>query len=244
MIDFHSHFLPRMDDGSASTEQSMRMLRTAYRQGVDQIVATSHFYGHRESPEDFLRRRARSAARLPLAEAEDVPRIFLGAEVYYFESMSHSEDLRRLTIEGSEYILIEMPFVRWSDHILAEVLNVRERLHLTPYIAHLERYATLQRGTDNIEQLMREGFIIQCNAEFFLDKGLFGTGRKALKLFEQGKIHLLGSDMHNMSDRPPNVGPARALIREKLGGEQLEYLDRLGSHILKKAHPYEGSHAE
>ena len=232
MIDVHSHVLPRMDDGSSGTEVSMRMLRTSFSQGVDTVFATPHFYGHRESPASFLERREKAFSRLPLEE-EGLPRVYAGAEVYYFESMSHCDDLRRLTLQGSSYILLEMPFIRWSDHIISEVLNVRERLHLTPYLAHIERYFKLQRGTNYIQQLMEEQLILQCNAEFFLDSGFFGTGKKAMKLLEEGKIHLLGSDMHNMSSRPPNLGDAWQLILEKKGPAQLNNVDQLSRHMLK-----------
>ena len=64
MLDFHSHFLPKMDDGSKSTEMSMEMLRSSRKQGVTTIVSTSHFYGTDESPERFLRRRQHAFEKL------------------------------------------------------------------------------------------------------------------------------------------------------------------------------------
>ena len=42
MIDIHSHIIPRVDDGSGSIEESLKMLRSAVRQGVTAIIATSH----------------------------------------------------------------------------------------------------------------------------------------------------------------------------------------------------------
>ncbi|MCD8022363.1 MAG: hypothetical protein LUF30_05135 [Lachnospiraceae bacterium] len=64
MIDFHTHILPGIDDGSSSTEESMEMLRLSYSQGITEIVATPHFYATQESPEHFLRRRASAARHL------------------------------------------------------------------------------------------------------------------------------------------------------------------------------------
>lgn len=43
MIDFHSHVLPCMDDGSKSTEESIQMLSMLREQGVETVVATPHF---------------------------------------------------------------------------------------------------------------------------------------------------------------------------------------------------------
>ena len=52
MLDIHSHFLPKMDDGSKSVEMSLEMLRSSKAQGVTTIVSTSHFYG---SQEDYFK---------------------------------------------------------------------------------------------------------------------------------------------------------------------------------------------
>ena len=57
MIDFHSHILPGMDDGSSSPEESIAMLEMSAGQGIDHIFATSHFYPDEEDPASFLRRR-------------------------------------------------------------------------------------------------------------------------------------------------------------------------------------------
>ena len=82
MIDFHSHFLPGMDDGSKSVQESLKMLSLARDSGVNQIVATPHFYASKESPEHFLRRRESSWETLKEALPDDAPQIWLGAEVY------------------------------------------------------------------------------------------------------------------------------------------------------------------
>ena len=58
VIDFHSHILPGIDDGSASVEQSIAMLRMEAEQGIDHVVATPHFYPQYDTPEHFLRKRA------------------------------------------------------------------------------------------------------------------------------------------------------------------------------------------
>ena len=43
LVDFHSHILPRMDDGSSSVDQSIRMLQMEKEQGIGAVVATPHF---------------------------------------------------------------------------------------------------------------------------------------------------------------------------------------------------------
>ena len=52
MIDFHSHFLPGIDDGSDSIAVSLAMLEAWRSQGIEEIVATPHFYADHNTPED------------------------------------------------------------------------------------------------------------------------------------------------------------------------------------------------
>ena len=44
VIDFHSHVLPGIDDGSRNIETSIEMLRLSRNAGVDRMIATPHFY--------------------------------------------------------------------------------------------------------------------------------------------------------------------------------------------------------
>ncbi|MCD8010975.1 MAG: hypothetical protein LUF34_09435 [Lachnospiraceae bacterium] len=103
MIDFHSHILPGLDDGSSSIEESIEMLRLSARKGVKTMVATPHFYAQKEAPEHFLERRRQSWARLAPRLPEEAPEIYLGAEVYYYTRISNTENLSRLCIGGGRH---------------------------------------------------------------------------------------------------------------------------------------------
>ena len=54
MIDFHTHILPGIDDGSHSTEMTKEMLRREAQMGVTHVYATPHFYAHRSNIGRFL----------------------------------------------------------------------------------------------------------------------------------------------------------------------------------------------
>ena len=49
MVDFHTHILPGIDDGSPDVKTSLEMLKMLRGQGVDKIVATPHFYLAKDS---------------------------------------------------------------------------------------------------------------------------------------------------------------------------------------------------
>jgi protein-tyrosine phosphatase len=70
-------------------------------------------------------------------------------------------------------------------------------------------------------QFLDMDILVQTNASFFLGRR---TARKALKMLGDQKIQFLGSDAHNLTSRPPNLGAALEIIRRKQGQETLEYL--------------------
>ena len=61
--DMHSHFLPGMDDGCQTAEESIRLLEYARKRGVVGMIATPHYYPE-ESIEEFLHRRQEAAQNL------------------------------------------------------------------------------------------------------------------------------------------------------------------------------------
>ena len=56
MIDFHSHILPEMDDGSKDAKMSLAMLQMEREQGVTEVVFTPHFYPQQDTVAHFLRK--------------------------------------------------------------------------------------------------------------------------------------------------------------------------------------------
>lgn len=230
MTDFHAHLLPALDDGSDSLETSLAMLEAWRSQGIGRVCATPHFYAERTTPERFLRRRAEAleALRAAMGPAEGSPALLCGAEVRFFDGISGAEALPSLCLEGTDLLLLEMPFTRWTERMLSEVGELRQR-GVRPVAAHLERYLDLN-PRQTIRRFLQMDVLIQCNAEFFLSRR---TAGKALRMLREEQIHFLGSDAHNMRSRAPNLGPALALIERKLGPRALDRLAALEGMIGK-----------
>ena len=125
MIDFHTHILPGIDDGSRSTDESIQMLRAMPE--VTHVVATPHFYAWENTPERFLRRRTAAWEQLRERLDDTAPDIRLGAEVCYFEGICRSDELHSLCIEGTNMLLLEMPFEKWSSRALHDLLELGHR---------------------------------------------------------------------------------------------------------------------
>ena len=228
MTDFHSHVLPGMDDGSDSVETSLQMLEMWRDQNIGRLCATPHFYAEHTTPERFLRRRdaAYNALMTAARDRGGCPQLLLGAEVRFFDGISNTQELPSLCLEGTELLLLEMPFTRWTERMLGEVADIQRR-GIIPVAAHLERYMEFN-ARKMIDRFMDMDLLVQCNAEFFLSKR---TSRKALALLRAERIHFLGSDAHNTSSRAPNMGAALELIERKLGASSVEHLLRMEEMI-------------
>ena len=235
MIDFHSHILPGIDDGSRDISMSLGMLEELSRQGVDIVCATSHFYVSQRTPEHYLERRQEAYDSLLPVLPNNAPRILLGAEVLYFPGISRMEALPDLCLEGTNLLLLEMPFSSWQEYWIREVCDLALCGEFTLLLAHIERYY-FQQPRKVWDQLLGLDILMQSNADFFLsaDSRLlpFRTGRRALNLLKEDRIHLLGTDAHNLTTRAPHLAEARDKILNQLGQNALDRIDRLGAELL------------
>jgi protein-tyrosine phosphatase len=232
MIDFHSHILPRLDDGSKSSDMSVQMVEASKAYGVDVMVATPHFYVNYNTVDRFLSQREASFEALTTKldkTGVEAPIIRLGAEVYYFSNMAELPGVDKLCIEGTRHLLLEMPFTEWTSRMLGDVEKLIYDCSIIPIIAHLDRYLSFQKHNNYIEDMIAMGAVVQMNGDYI--NGLF-TKRNALKLIKSGVVSLLGSDCHNMEERAPNLGKSFKIVRAGCGDEVLKRIDRCGREIL------------
>ena len=225
MVDFHSHFLPGIDDGSDSVETSLAMLRESHRQGVDIMFATPHFYADEDDPESFLYNRDNAWALLQEAMAEDggdFPEVYLGAEVYFFPGMSVAEELAALNMGPTP----------WRETILDEIEQTGENLHRIPVIAHLDRYMRMLQDPTLFDRLRGRRMLIQVNASFFTHED---TAELALRYLREKRIQFIGSDCHNMDERAPNMGMAADVIRYDGATPYLDELNERLCSLLRRA---------
>lgn len=231
MIDFHTHILPGVDDGSRSVAESVALLQEEKRQGVNTVFLTPHYYAEENSPVSFLKKRYSAWRELEPYIRQGFPDLRLGAEVQYFEGISTVEDVRHLRIVGTEYLLLEMPFRTWSERMIADVLELNDRQNLQIVLAHIERYMAMQ-DPEVWEELRSCGVMMQSNVSFFAN---WKTRRKAVHMLKSGQIHFLGSDCHNMTSRKPNWEQIQkgteVLWEQSAGYRELGNLRSDGIHI-------------
>lgn len=228
MIDWHSHILPGVDDGSRDLAESLAMLKLLREQGVHTVAATPHFYANDESVDSFLNRRASALNMLEKHLPDDAVKIVPGAEVKYYPGISRMHGLKKLCIEGSGLLLLEMSMTKWTEYTIRELVELSSTSGMTVVLAHIERYLKLQsRAT--WDRLYDCGLLMQVNAGFFT--GL-ATRRKALTMLKDGAIQLIGSDCHNTTSRAPCIGQAVEIIRKKLGNDFVDQMNEYGHSMF------------
>ena len=233
MIDFHTHILPDIDDGSSSVEESVRMIEMLREQGVKKILLTPHFYAYVSSADRFMQKRNDALKKLvkALSETKLDVELYLGGEVLFFEELWRIDEIKDFCIDGTDCILLEMPFSSWENYMVESVINIAGR-GITPIIAHFERYLKYKGNAAKIQELIRAGVLLQMNCEY-LNK--FFNRSKAIKFIRKGVVFALGSDCHNISERKPNYENVEKLLSQKLNERQFRKFMGLQENFFKKA---------
>lgn len=188
MCDFHSHILPAADHGSDSEKTSHSQLDIIAKAGVSAVVATPHFYAHRENVDTFLARRQKCADVIyPYAKELGI-QLHLGAEVLLCPGMEHMEGLEKLCIEGTNTLLIELPFAYWSNGLISTLYEI-SLMDFNIVMAHIDRY--LNRKIEAVFDIPKLSYQLNASALCRL------VGRKKLlSLIDDGYISAIGSDLH------------------------------------------------
>ena len=212
-VDFHSHVLPGIDDGSKSPEESVKLLDMLAHQGVEIVVATPHYNPSRENVTQFDQRRREALEDLRRFANGDMPQILLGAEVAYYSGISGIEELDKLCIEGTRLLLLEMPMAKWSKYTIDELINLSSTRGIIPIIAHIERCIAMQ-GREVMDTLCQNEVLMQINASFIIR---IVTRMKAIRFLSNRVVQIIGSDCHGVNLRPPRLDEAYKIVEKRLG---------------------------
>ncbi len=230
MIDFHTHILPKIDDGAQSLEESLAVLSELEKQGVKTVILTPHYYGRKKSVEQFLEKRERKYDQLIEAYTGKI-KLIKGCECNLSTcANSDFNDFIPLAIEGTKYILIEMAFTpKWEKSLSDKLFKLMNTTNLTPIIAHVELYPAVKANPELAHRLIETGCLLQMNCLSLVD-----SNKKDLPwaLLTHNQIHCIGSDTHNLENRPPLYSLACEKLKESFGEERLNGLQNNMNKII------------
>jgi protein-tyrosine phosphatase len=202
VIDIHSHVLWDLDDGPRTFEESLAMLHLAAQTGTTDIVATPHansrFAFRAEVVEEKLAALRQSAAGLI--------RIHSGCDFHldYDNIQDALAFPEKYTIAHRSYLLVEFSEMFVTSHIDA-VIGKMLSAGIVPIITHPERNFALQQRLGALNRWADAGCLVQVTAQSLL--GRFGSKsrRFAELLLKKNLVHVIASDAHDSTDRPPRL---------------------------------------
>ena len=209
MIDFHSHILPGIDDGSKNLEQSIAMVNEAKEAGFKKIISTSHYMENYYECNEKNRKELLEQVQKNVNGIE----LCLGNEIYITNNIIELlQNGQASSINGTKYVLFEFPLITTRPMNDKEVIYRLVENGYIPIIAHPERYPFIQENPDYLFELEEMGALFQANYGSII--GMYGLkAKKTLKiLLKNNLISFFGSDVH----RPEQVYNKMPKIIKKL----------------------------
>lgn len=199
MIDIHTHIAPQMDDGARNVDEALKMLQQQRSCGVTGVYLTPHYDPDDTELPDFLERRRVAWETLQ----KDLPdywcgRIRVGAEVRLSQHLL-GVDVRQLTLEQSDYLLLELPRTRYPAYA-QQVVTVLQEKGVIPILAHVERYSYFREEPSLLKRLINAGAVGQVSANAVFAQSDKGFAKACLT---HDLAQVAASDAHDSVNRIP-----------------------------------------
>lgn len=220
MIDFHSHILAGVDDGSRSYDETVKILEEAKEVGFDKIISTSHFAIDCYEVPEYKRKEIIDQLNLE----NRFPEIILGSEIFLtYNILDLLNEFKASTINGTNYILLELPLRNHFMNLRDLIIKLKENDYRL-ILAHPERYGMVQKDFNILYELKEMGVLLQANYGSIL--GLYGgTAKRILKkMLKEDLVDFFGSDVHRENTIYPRIPKAIQKISKYISDDRLEGL--------------------
>lgn len=200
ICDIHSHIIPFVDDGASDFNMAIDILKTAYKQGVRNIVCSSHNgFNTNEYFRNFeiLKNKVKN-------ENIDI-NLYSGCEIYcsecsIFNIKKGLNDGSIPTINNTKHILVEFNPYEKASNIL-EYCYILRLCGYIPIIAHTERHFGFYENYEYIHALQKIGCLFQINAYSICDCSDENIRNFSRNLLRNHIITFVGSDVHRTTHR-------------------------------------------
>jgi protein-tyrosine phosphatase len=224
MIDLHCHILPGIDDGAADLTVSLQMARSFVGDGVSVVACTPHILPglyHNTGPQI----RSAIAALQQVLDQEGIPLLLVaGADNHIVPDFAAGLKAGHLlSLAGSRYVLVEPPHhvapVRIEDLFFNLILA-----GYVPILTHPERLSWIKSHYEMLQRLVRAGVWMQITAGSLT--GMFGSKAQywAERMLDDGYVHILATDAHNVDRRPPNLSQGFERAANRIGIDAAQHL--------------------
>jgi protein-tyrosine phosphatase len=200
------------------------MARAFVADGVSIVACTPHILPglyHNSGPQI---RHATALLQQSLNERGIPLRLATGADNHIVpEFVSELRAGRLLSLADSRYVLVEPPH-HVAPPRLEEMFFSLITANYVPILTHPERLTWINSAYQSMERLNAAGVWFQVTAGSLA--GDFGRNARywAERLLDEGKVHLLATDAHDLKSRPPRLSRGREFAAKRVGDIEAEHL--------------------
>lgn len=219
LIDIHCHILPSVDNGSVSMDQTKRMLRIAYEEGITYIIATPHYGAGCMNTGNFELEDKLDKVRRAAREIDEGFQIELGNELFYSPDITeHLRKGRARTLANTRYCLVK--FMKDEEYTVMKTgLHSLLIQGYYPVLSHMESYQCLYGNYEGVAKLINLGVYMQMNIHSLTGNSMDPMVRYARRLMSGGMVQLIGTGSRSDYTKPPQMRKGLACISRHFGEE-------------------------
>jgi protein-tyrosine phosphatase len=224
MIDLHCHILPGIDDGAADISVSIEMAKAFVADGVSVVACTPHILPGLYDNSGPEIRRATAKLQQTLRREGIALQLVTGADNHIMPDFVAALSAGRLlSLADTRYVLVEPPHHIAPPRMEGLFFNLLTAGYV-PILTHPERLTWIKSHYQTIKQLLHAGAWMQLTAGSLA--GAFGRNAQywGERMLDEGCVHLLATDAHDVSGRPPNLRHGHELASKRVGDEEAERL--------------------
>ena len=193
----HSHFIPGIDDGATTIEDSVALIQGMANMGYKKIITTPHIMSdfYKNTPEIIS--EGLKKVRLALASAGVIIEIDIAAEYYLDFDFERKIENEKLLTFGNNYVLFEISYMNPPDN-LEPIIFKMQTSGYRPVLAHPERYPFWHNTFEKYQQLKEKGVLLQLNINSLTGYYSPETKKIAKQLIDKEMVDFLGTDCHHL----------------------------------------------
>jgi tyrosine-protein phosphatase YwqE len=195
--DIHSHFIPGIDDGAKTLEESVQMVSELYKLGYKKIITSPHTMSdyYRNTSEIILSGSEKVKQAL---KEENIPIEFDAVSEYYLDyDFERKLDEEKLLTFGNKHLLFEISYMNPPDNLFHVIFKM-QLLGYKPVLAHPERYNFWHKDFEKYEAFIDKGVLLQMNINSLTGFYSLATKKIAEQMIDKNMISFLGTDCHHM----------------------------------------------
>lgn len=233
MIDLHCHLLPGVDDGSKDMDSSLKLAKSAVKDGITHALLTPHhmngvYVNHKK---DII--HATKIFQNELFKHHIPLVVFPGQEIRINGDLLQSLDDDDILFADTsdKYLMLEFPD---DDVPLYSNMMVYDMIQrgIIPIIVHPERNIKIMNHPNILFDLLNMGCLSQVTASSYV--GVFGKKIEKFseQLIESEQVYIFASDAHNLPGRNYEMTNAFLKLNNEFGNRYANRLSKNAKSII------------